>query len=167
MFGQCNSLDCLHISVWFQTPCSAWQYTEGVGDTEIRVDVMWKAEGVDTLIVELGETLESDDEMVSVDKEVNDWRTEWFSATLEEKSFAETVEGEGMIVEERSAVLLWDMVDEVGNWAVIIAAVFESKGVLLKSGIAGNVELIMDVEGEEKGHVATIGVSVFEQDTKE
>ena len=50
---------------------------------------------------------------------------------------------------------------------MIIAGVLEGKGVLLKSGIAGNVELIMDVVGEEKGHVATIGVSVLEQDTKE
>ena len=75
MFGQRNILDCSHISVWFQTPSSAGQYTEGVGDAEICVDVMWK-EGVDTPD-ELGETLESD-KMVSVDREGNDWSIDWF-----------------------------------------------------------------------------------------
>ena len=166
MFGQSSIVDFSHVNVRFQIPWSAEQYTVGVGDTEIWVDVKRKA-NVDTPIDGLGDTFESDVEMVSVDKESNDWGIEWFSATLEEKSFETVEEGEGMIVEERSAVLLGDMVDEVENWAVIIAGVLEGKGVLLKSGIAGNVELIMDVVGEEKGHVATIGVSVLEQDTKE
>ena len=50
---------------------------------------------------------------------------------------------------------------------MIIAGVLEGKGVLLKSGIAGNVELIKEVVGEEKGHVATIGIRLVEQDPKE
>ena len=43
----------------------------GVGDTEIWVDVKRKA-NVDTPIDGLGDTFESDVEMVSVDKESND-----------------------------------------------------------------------------------------------
>ena len=50
---------------------------------------------------------------------------------------------------------------------MIIAGVLEGKGVLLKSGIAGNVELIMGVVRKEEGHAATIGRKLVEQNLKE
>ena len=49
---------------------------------------------------------------------------------------------------------------------MIIAGVLEGKGVLLKSGIAGNVELIMEVVGKEEGHAATIGIRLVEQNCR-
>ena len=50
---------------------------------------------------------------------------------------------------------------------MITAGVLEGKGVLLRRGIAGNVELIMEVVGEEERHAATIGIMLVGKNSEE